>query len=408
MNIVQINTCNYGSTGNIMLQISELAKENGHDVRVVYANTKDNLLKPIDNSILIGNKLSFWFSHRLNYHTGFNGCGVILPTLALLKKIKKFNPDLIQLHNLHNCYINLPLLFRFIKKHNIPVVWTLHDCWSFTGQCAHFDYINCQKWQSGCHTCSQTQIYPSSKVDRTTQMWKLKKAWFSCIPDMTLVTPSKWLSDLVSHSSLNEYPVKVINNGIDLTVFKRKDNDFRKKHSIAESKKIVLGVSFGWGEKKGLDVFIELSKRLNNEKYQIVLVGTDDTVDKLLPGNIISIHKTNNQQELVEIYSTADVFVNPTREEVLGLVNIEANACGIPVVTFRSGGSPECISKKSGSIVEQNNIDAMEKEIIRICETQPYNIADCINQAKNFDKAEKFNEYLNLYNLIHQKSKKIK
>ena len=307
---------------------------------------------------------------------------------------------MIQLHNLHNCYINLPLLFRFIKKHKIPVVWTLHDCWSFTGQCAYFDMIKCSKWKSGCHNCQQTHIYPSSYVDRTKEMWKLKKKWFCGVENMTLVTPSQWLADCVKESYLGDYQTQVIYNGIDLNVFNMVNSDAKKKYNIPENKFLLLGVSFGWSERKGLDVFNELAERLDFEKYQIVLVGTNDKTDELLHPNIISIHKTNNQTELAEIYSAADVFVNPTREEALGLVNIEANACGLPVVTFRSGGSPECINAESGSVVERDDVNALEKEIIRICESKPFSKENCRKQAAKFDLNVKFAEYLDLYERI--------
>lgn len=400
MNIVEINTCNYGSTGKIMLQIAQTAETRGHNVWVAYHNHKANLSKTVKNSILIGNRLAFFFHTKLNLYTGLNGCGSVLATLKFLHKIKKLNPDLIQLHNLHNCYINLPLLFRFIKKSKIPVVWTLHDCWSFTGQCAYFDMIKCSKWKSGCHNCEQTHIYPASNVDRTKEMWKLKRKWFCGIENITLVTPSQWLANCVKESYLGNYQTQVIYNGIDLNVFNVINGDAKKKYNIPDNKYMLLGVSFGWGERKGLDVFNELAQRIDPEKYQIVLVGTTDETDKLLNPNIISIHKTNNQAELAEIYSAADVFVNPTREEALGLVNIEANACGLPVITFRSGGSPECICCESGSVVERDDIDSMEKEIIRICEQKPFSKENCRKQATNFDMNIKFKEYVDLYERI--------
>lgn len=400
MNIVEINTCNFGSTGKIMLQIAQTAEHRGHNVWVVYHNRPINRQKDIKNSILIGNKLAYYLHTKLSLYTGLNGCGSLISTLKLLQKIKKLKPDLLQLHNLHNCYINLPLLFSFIKKNKIPVVWTLHDCWAFTGQCAHFDMIKCDKWKSGCHNCTQTHLYPSSYVDRTKLMWKLKKKWFCGVENMTLVTPSEWMAEQIRKSYLGDYPIRVINNGIDLAVFKNKENNFRELHHIPLNKKILLGVSFGWGEKKGLDVFDSLAQNLDTEKYQIVLVGTNDETDKLLHPNIISIHKTNNQEELAEIYSAADLFVNPTREEALGLVNIEANACGTPVITFRTGGSPECISIKSGQVVDKDDIPALQNEIICICENNPFSKEDCIEQAKKFDMNIKFNEYVDLYERV--------
>ena len=212
---------------------------------------------------------------------------------------------------------------------------------------------------------------------------------------MTIVTPSKWLSDLVKQSFLKDYPVKVINNGIDLSIFKPTQSDFRDHYGLV-GKKIVLGVAYGWNYRKGLDVFIELQNRLP-KNYQIVLVGTNKNIDGILPTNIISIHRTQSQKELAEIYSTADVFVNPTREEVFGLVNVEAIACGTPVVTFKTGGSPECIDDTCGSVVPCNDIDAMEMEIRRICEERPYSKEACIAHSKNFDMNARFQEYVDLY-----------
>jgi glycosyltransferase involved in cell wall biosynthesis len=226
-------------------------------------------------------------------------------------------------------------------------------------------------------------------------MWKLKKKWFTGIKDATIITPSQWLGDLVKQSYLGEYPVKVINNGIDLSVFKPTESDFRKKHNL-ENKHILLGVALFWDYKKGLDVFIELSKRLD-DRYQIVLVGTSDEVDKQLPNNIISIHRTQNQEELAEIYSTADVLLNPTREDTFPTVNIESLACGTPIVTFNTGGSPEIINETCGVVTEVNDVDHMEKAIRRICEEKPYSKEACVSRASNFDKDEKFKEYVELY-----------
>ena len=329
---------------------------------------------------------------------GFNS---YFNTRKLIKKIKLFKPDIVQLHNLHGHNCNLSLLFKYFKKVNQKVVWTFHDCWAFTAYCCNFSMINCDKWENGCYRCPQKRQY-SWVFDRSKSIYKRKKRVLTGL-DLTIVTPSKWLAGLVKQSFLSDYPVKVINNGIDLTVFKPTESNFREKYNIG-NKFIVLGVAFGWGKRKGLDVFIDLSKRLDNEKYQIVLVGTDDTIDKQLPKNIISIHRTQNQTELAEIYTAADLLVNPTREEVLGMVNIEANACGTPVLTFRTGGSPECINEQSGSVVDYDDIAALESEVKRICETSPFNKEDCIESAKKFDENERFLKYIKLYNELNGKN----
>ena len=234
-----------------------------------------------------------------------------------------------------------------------------------------------------------------SYFDNSKKMHRLKKQWFLGVEDMTIITPSKWLNDLVKQSFLKDYPAVVVNNGIDLDIFKPTESDFRKKYCL-EDKKIVLGVSFGWGYSKGLDVFIDLAKRLP-EDYKIVLVGTNDDTDKQLPESIISIHQTQNQAELAEIYSAADVFANPTREENYPTVNMEALACGTPVVTFRTGGSPEIIDENCGSVVDYNDKDAMLAEILRVCEEKPYSKSACLKRAEGFKLDDKFSKVVEMY-----------
>lgn len=403
MKTVLINSCNFGSTGNIMLEIAETAENGGYTAAVCYPQSRDNSRKQKEKDFIIGTRFSRNIHLMLAEITGLNGCFSYFSTLKLLKKLDKLKPDIIHLHNLHNCYINLSLLFKYIKKHNIKTVWTLHDCWAFTGHCPHFDMIGCDKWKTGCYSCPQYKEYPKSLFDNSKIMYRLKRKWFSGVKNMTIVTPSEWLASLVKESYLKDYPVKVINNGIDLNIFKPTESDFIKKYAL-ENKYIVLGVAFGWGRRKGLDVFIELAKRLDEEKYKIVLAGTDDNVDKLLPDNIISIHRTQNQTELAEIYTAADVFANPTREENYPTVNMEALACGTPVVTFNTGGSPEMLDETCGAAVAKDDNDAMYNEIIRICEKKPYSLEACIKKAKGFDKNEKFGEYIRLYEVLNEQN----
>ncbi len=396
MNIFEINATNFGSTGNIMLQIAEKAKKNKHKVFVCCPLSRENKKKNLTNQIFIGNRLTRNLHVFLSRLTGCLGCFSILSTFFFLVKLKRLKPSLIHLHNLHGSYINLLILFRFIKKNHVPVIWTLHDCWSFTGRCPHFVMAKCDGWMNGCYNCSYSKnAYPQTFVNSSHMMWNLKRNLFVGIEKCSLVTPSLWLANLVKKSFLADYPVKVINNGVNLTVFKPTESQFKERYGLAD-KKIILGVSFGWGISKGLDVFIELSHRIPNG-YQIVLVGTDENIDKLMPFNIVSIHRTRNQRELAEIYSSADVFVNPTREEVLGLVNVESLACGTPVITFRTGGSPECIDETCGCVVDCDDIDAMESEIYRICEQTPFSVDACVKRAQKFDMNERFDEYVKLY-----------
>lgn len=398
MRVVQINGGAKGSTGKIMMGIAEVARAQGHEVMCASPITTTNRDAGEDCGYY---RIGTFNSRRVNVAlariTGFNGCFAWFETYKLLKKIDEFKPDIIHLHNLHDSYINLPMLFSYIKKHNVPTVWTLHDCWAFTGQCPHFTMVKCDKWKAGCHNCPQYKEYPASLYDNTKKMWQLKKKWFTGVKNMTIVTPSEWLAGLARESYLKQYPIEVINNGIDLNVFKPTHSNFRKQYGIPGDKYIVLGVSFAWGYRKGLDCFVEMAEKLG-EQYQIVLVGTDDEIDKNLPHNIISIHRTQNQKELAEIYSAADVFVMPTREENYPTVNMEAIACGTPVVTFDTGGSPEMLDDKTGIVVEANDIEATKKAIKDICEKKRCNDEEYIvAYSKNFDMKKRFAEYIELY-----------
>lgn len=399
MRIVQINGGAKGSTGKIMMGIAEVARAQGHEVMCASPITTTNRNAGEDCGYY---RIGTFNSRRVNVAlariTGFNGCFAWFETYKLLKKIDEFKPDIIHLHNLHDSYINLPMLFSYIKKHNVPTVWTLHDCWSFTGQCPYFTIAKCDRWKAGCHNCPQYKEYPASLYDNTKKMWQLKKKWFTGVKNMTIVTPSEWLANLVNESYLKEYPIKVINNGIDLNIFKPTPCDDVMGGGKLNAH-IVLFVSFGWSVYKGLDVIVDLAKKLTSD-YQIVVVGSDDRVDKLLPNNVISIHRTQDQRELAKIYSGATVFANPTREEMLGMVNIEALACGTPVVTFRTGGSPECIDDKSGIVVEKDKIDEMKEAIVQVCEQHKFTREDCVKRAQKFEGIKKYGEYIELYENI--------
>lgn len=399
MKILEINTVYpYGSTGQIVHGIKTMCLGQQMECRVACRYNENSSLAA---DYAVSSWLDCHIHNRLSRYTWLQGCFSLFRTFLFLKRVDKYAPSLIHFHNLHGSYINMSLLFRYVKKRNIPVVWTLHDCWSFTGYCPHFDMVGCEKWKIGCYECPQYREYPKSLFDSSKTMYKLKKKWFTGIENMTLVTPSNWLAELVEQSFLKDCPVKVINNGIDLSVFKPTQSDFRTKYGIG-NKYIVLGVAFGWGKRKGLDVFIELANRLDRDQYIIVLVGTNDAIDKQLPENIISIHRTQNQTELAQIYTTADVFANPTREENYPTVNMEAIACGTPVLTFRTGGSPEIPDETCGYVVEKDDLDELEKEIIRICETKPYSIQSCLKRAKQFDKNARFREYIDLYKELCQ------
>ena len=390
--LLQINLGNVGSTGSIMLNMGQLLEQHGGEAFYAYPDSRTNRKKFISNSIIIGTRIERNLHLLLNDYTGLNGCFSLFSTIRFIRKISHIKPSIIHLHNLHNCYINLPLLFRYIKKHHIPIVWTLHDCWAFTGQCPHFSVVGCEKWKTGCYDCPQYMNYPKSRVDQTKLMYRMKRQWFTGIENCTLMTPSHWLADCVKESFLKEYPVKVIQNGIDLSIFRPLKSAFREKYSI-QDKYIVLGVSFGWSQRKGLDVFIELCQILP-EDFQIVLVGVSEEIRKILPKNCIALGVTSSATELAEIYSSVDVFLNPSQEETMGLVTAEALACGTPVVVSNLTAVPEVVSPDCGIIVEDYSSHAFASVLLK----KPRFIKEaCIERARQFEKNRKYQEYLESY-----------
>lgn len=389
MKVVQINaTCGQGSTGKICVDISKLLTEQHIDNYILYCSGQSDYplgIRCASNQYIKAQALRSRISGNYGFHSAKS-------TKKMIAELERIRPDVVHLHNIHGHDCNLEILFHYFKKRNIKLFWTFHDCWAFTAYCPHFQFAGCDRWKTGCRNCPQRRIY-SWFFDRSKWLYEKKKALFSGL-DLTIITPSQWLGDLVKRSFLGDYPVKVINNGIDLAIFQPSHSDFREKYGI--SKHMILGVAFDWGVKKGLDVFIDLSKR-RSDQYQIVLVGVDEKTSNGLPENIISLHRTQNQQELARIYSAADLFVNPTREDTFPTVNIEALACGTPVLTFQTGGSPEIPDETCGSAVACDDIDALEREILRICEQTPYSVDACVGQAKHFDKNRKFLEYTALY-----------
>lgn len=394
MKVVQINSvCGSGSTGKICVAVSELLVAKEIENYIFYALGESNY--PLGRKYMSSWEIKYQaLMSKIFGNYGFESRSA---TRRLIKMIDDISPDIVHLHNLHSHNVNLDILFTYLKKKKTKIFWTFHDCWAFTSYCMYFDMVYCEKWKDGCQNCPQCKKF-SWFLDRSKWVYSKKKKLFLGL-DLTIITPSKWLADIVKQSFFKGYPIKVINNGIDLNVFTPIESDFRKKHDIFEDKIILLGVANKWEKRKGLDIFIQLAERLDANKFQIVLIGTNESIDRILPHNIISIHKTANQKELAEIYSVADLFLNPTREDNFPTVNIESIACGTPVVTFRTGGSPEVIDKMCGSVIECDDILALLREINRIFDMNVFSKENCLLRAQQFDMQQKFNEYINLYEM---------
>lgn len=392
MKIIQMNaTCGFGSTGKICRAISGLLHEESIENYILYSTGKSDYPLGVCTSNNGYIKLQA-IKARILGNYGFHSR---LVTKRIIQKLNKIQPDIVHLHNIHGHDCNLEMLFTYFQKNKTKLIWTFHDCWAFTGYCTHFTTAECYKWKSECKECVQKKTY-SLLFDRSQMLYRKKKQLFKNL-DLMIVTPSQWLSEIVKESFLKDYPISVINNGINQNVFSPIKSGFREKYKISENKYIVLAISGVWDEKKGLDVLKVLAENLNHSIYQIVIVGTNGSIDKQLPSNIISIHRTQDQHELAEIYSAADVFINPTREDNFPTVNIEALACGTPVVTFRTGGSPEILDESCGSVVECDDIKALTGEIERVCMKKIFTEEDCRKRALDFDEKEKFREYIDLY-----------
>lgn len=394
MKVIQINSeCGRGSTGKIAVAISDLLLEKGIESYIFYSGNHKSVYP---RGIMINEKINIRMHQILSRVFGDQGFHSYFSTLRLVKKIEKMKPDVIMMHNLHGYYLHLGVLFRYLQKYDGKVFWTLHDCWAFTGHCTHFTIAGCDKWKEMCHECPQKNKYPYSWFfDRSKDLYYKKKKLFLSVKDMTIITPSEWLAGFVKESFLSKYPCKVINNGIDVNVFKPIESEFRKKYGL-ENKKIILGVASVWSYEKGLDVFINLAKELDDSQYGIVMVGTDNSVDKKLPDNIISIHRTCDQKELAEIYSAADVFLNPTREDNYPSVNMEAIACGTKVIAFDTGGCKEILSYGKGTIITDRSLEKVVKAIVEETSDLKNNETEYSKSSYQFDQKRCFEKYVEL------------
>ena len=389
---------NYGSTGKIVEEIGLLAQSKGWETCLIHAARYDRPSKL--KCIKAGTKLTeSWHAIIANLFDR-QGLQSYFTTKLVLKNIKRFKPDIIHLHNIHGYFLNYPLLFKFLAEANIPIVWTMHDCWSFTGHCSYFDMVGCDKWKIKCHSCNNLANYPQSVwLDRSSKIYELKKELFTAVNNMVMVPVSKWLADITRQSFLGKYPITVIYNGIDLDVFRIKENTLRQKLNL-EDKFVVLGVSSnGFTGRKGLNDFIELSKMLP-EDYKIIMVGLKENELSQLPNNILGMRRTSNVEELVDLYNLADVFINPTYSDNFPTTNMESLACGTPVITYNTGGSPEAIDENTGVVIKQGDLYSLCKTIKQFRSTnfKSHTKFICRKRAEDeFNKEKCFERYINLY-----------
>lgn len=395
MRVFQINvTANWGSTGRIVEDIGEKIITEGGNSYVAYGRYASSSCSHL---IRIGSDIDVYIHLIFTRLWDRHGLASIASTKKLIKQIIKVQPDIIHLHNIHGYYLNYPLLFHFFSELNVPIVWTLHDCWSFTGHCTHYSFVKCNRWHTLCHSCPQKKKYPSSLLfDRSEQNFRDKMYSFTSIKNMVLVSVSEWLASEVRQSFLKKYPIKVIHNGIDTNIFIPK---YLNKLDLGiDDKFVVLGVASIWSDRKGLIDFIKLREILSDD-YIIILIGLNDKQIKKLPKGCLGVYRTNSIEELAKYYSVADVYVNTSVEETFGLTTIEAFACGTPAIVYNATACPEVITEETGFVVKQGDLIDVANKIdqIRRKGKSVYTEA-CRRRAVEFyDKTNKYNEYLKLY-----------
>ncbi len=396
MRIFQLNTfCGVKSTGRIANEIAKLVVKDGGVCRIGYGVPE---ISEDSEAVAyrIGSVLERKVHAALRKLFDAEGYGSWFATRKLIQELKTFQPDLIHLHNLHGCYLHLPTLFRFLNDSKIPIVWTLHDCWPFTGHCAYFDYCGCDRWVKECHDCPQKHSYPvCTGLSGSKRNHRMKKRLFANISDLTFVAPCEWMIQPLSRSFLKRFPVRTIPNGVNLTAFRPTPNNLRERFDLG-SKKICLAVASEWDERKGLVYLVKAAEELGRE-YQFVVIGLTAEQLSELPQNILGFERTANMDELAQWYTVANCFVNPTLEDNMPMVNLEALACGTPVAVFRTGGCPEAIDDGCGIVVEQGDLKSL-CSAIQILSSQKNAIQNnCIERAKQFNCEKTFQSYLALY-----------
>lgn len=403
MRVLIINSvCGVKSTGRICTDLLHMLEKNKENALIAYGRECADDYK--SKAIRIGNSYSVKLDALITRLFDNAGLNSIEATKQLLKVMEKYNPDIVHIHNLHGYYLNYEMLLYYLCKRNIPTVCSMYDCWLFTGHCTHFDYIGCEKWKMVCQNCPQKKEYPKSIfLDNSKKNYIRKKNLLTNCDNITYVVPSKWLKEMVACSFLSSKPIEILPNGIDLKCFKITDSNIKQQYSI-ENKKLILAVASDWNQMKGYEYLFDIAKVLDNETVMVV-IGASDTQISEFPSNVIGLKRTNSKEELAAWYSAADVFVNPTLQETQGLTNIEALACGTPVVTFSSGGSSECIKDGCGKIIARGDIEGFCNSIKEVLASHeridPVFIS---NSVSHYDEKKCNNQYYQLYKKILERN----
>lgn len=393
--ILQINvTANTGSTGQIAEEIGHLVLAAGWKSYIAYGraarSSRSDLVKigsPADN---------LW--HGLQSRLlDRQGLGSRLATDKLIRTIGSIGPDLIHLHNIHGYYLNYKILFNYLSRKDIPVVWTFHDCWPFTGHCCYYTSGDCDKWKEGCHWCPLKTSYPASLfADRSEKNYRDKKRSFTSLKNLTIVCVSKWLTAQIRQSFFSRYPTRTLYNGLDTHVFSPQPG--MKETHPCEKQFVILGVANIWDARKGLRDFLRLSEYLLPDET-IWLVGLSASQLRGLPENIRGMGRTENRTQLARLYALADVYINFSDQETFGLTIAESLACGTPAVVYDATACPEIVSPQTGFVVPAHDV-AGAVEAMRTIKANgkaAYTRACRQRATELFDKDHRYRDYIELY-----------
>lgn len=399
--LLQINSsANASSHGKIAESIGALAIKEGWRSVIAYGRR----VSPSQSELIhIGTNFELK-EHGIESRLFDNhGLASRFATRKFVRKIQEIKPDIIQLHNIHGYYLNYKLLFEYLNHTNIPIVWTLHDCWSFTGHCSHFIGVHCDKWKTFCHDCSLKRAYPKSYIDRSKRNFELKRKIFTANSNLHIVTVSEWLGELAKQSFFYKKDIRVIGNGVDINVFRpvnfQQGDLFRK----LQGKSVVLGVASVWGEHKGLTDFVRLNQLLKNDE-QLVLIGINEDTKKQLPSNIICIPRTNSSEELAQWYNRADIVLSLSKAETFGLTVVEGMACGTPAIVYDNTAQPELITKDTGFVIKEGDIRHLYEtiQIIKKNGREFYSNACRTRAEKYYNRNVCYEEYVRLYKQLLQ------
>lgn len=391
--LLQINvTANWGSTGKIAEQIGLCAMEHGWKSYIAYGR----MMNPSKSKLIkIGSQIDVYEHYVESKFLDNEGLASRHATIKFIEKIEEIKPDIVHLHNIHDHYLNYKLLFTYLAKLNIPVIWTQHDQWATTGHCM-YTVCECERWKEDCHDCPLSRWF---SWDRSRRNYQLKKLLMAEITSLTIVPVSEWLGNIIRQSHLKTRPIQVIHNGIDIHAFSPQITTIYERYGICPGKIIILGVAAVWDERKGLRDFYALAERLDKERYAFVIIGKL-TEKKSVKDNccqMVFIDRTQNALELAQWYSAASIFVNPTYQDNYPTTNLESLACGTPVITYKTGGSPEAIDEKTGIVVEQGDVNGLADAIMKLKDS-PLSAEDCRKRAEeHFDKNKCFEKYIELY-----------